>query len=140
MQKTWSEKKTDIQREWKLIDASEKSLGRLATEIACLIRGKRKPTFTSHTDGGDFVVVVNSDKVRLTGNKWKDKKYYTHSRFIGSTKEFSARDKKTEDIISIAVKGMLPKNKTRDTQMKRLKIYSGSEHKHEAQKLQTYTF
>lgn len=140
MQKTWSQKKSEIKREWKLIDASGRSVGRLASEAAKLIRGKHKPEFTPHMDGGDFVVVINSDKARLTGNKWQDKKYYTHSRFVGSLREFSAKDKKIEDIITLAVKGMLPKNKTRDSQLKRLKVYSGSEHKHEAQKVQEHKF
>ena len=140
MQKTWTQKKSEIKREWNLIDATGRSVGRLATEVATLIRGKHRPEFTPHMDGGDFVVVINSDHVKFTGNKWEDKKYYTHSRFVGSLKEFSAKDKKKEDIISLAVKGMLPKNKTRDRQMKRLKIYAGSEHKHQAQKLKEHSF
>ena len=140
MQKTWSQKTSEINREWKLIDATEKSVGRLATEVATILRGKHKPEFTPHIDGGDFVVIINSDKVKFTGAKWEDKKYYTRSRFIGSIKEFSAKDKKTEDIVSLAVKGMLPKNRTRDAQMKRLKVYTGSEHKHEAQKLKEHSF
>ena len=140
MQKTWIQKKSEIKREWKLIDATGRSVGRLATEVATLIRGKHRPEFTPHVDGGDFVVVINSDQVKFTGSKWEDKKYYTHSRFVGSLKEFSAKDKKKTEIISLAVKGMLPKNKTRDNQMKRLKVYADSEHKHQAQKLKEHSF
>ena len=133
MQKTWNGKPTEVKREWKLIDASGKSLGRLASEAAQLLRGKHKPEFTPHVEGGDFVIIINSGKVALTGNKWTDKKYYRHSRYIGSLKERSAKDMKSEDLVKQAVRGMLPKNKLRQRMLKKLKVYKGADHNHEAQ-------
>ena len=139
MQKTWSEKPTEVKREWKLIDATGKPLGRLASEAAQLLRGKHKPEFTPHVEGGDFVIIINSEKVVLTGKKWTDKKYYRHSRYVGSLKERMAKDIKPEDLIKQAVNGMLPKNKLRQQMLKKLKVYKGAEHGHEAQNPKPYS-
>ncbi|MCY4512633.1 MAG: 50S ribosomal protein L13 [Bdellovibrionales bacterium] len=138
MQKTWSAKPAEVKQEWKLVDAAGKSLGRLASETAKLLRGKHKPEFTPHVEGGDFVIIVNSEKVVLTGKKWTDKKYYRHSRYIGSLKERSAKDIKPEDLIRQAVSGMLPKNKLRPRMLKKLKVYKGTEHDHQAQNPKPY--
>ncbi len=138
--KTWSQKSAEINPSWKLIDASGKSLGRLASEVAKLIRGKHLPIFTPHIKGGDFVVVINSEKVVLTGDKWKNKKYYRHSRYPGSLKEKSAKDMDKNDLIQLAVTGMLPKNKSRKWCLKKLKIYKDENHEHEAQKLEAHSF
>ncbi|PIU00680.1 MAG: 50S ribosomal protein L13 [Bdellovibrionales bacterium CG10_big_fil_rev_8_21_14_0_10_45_34] len=127
------------ERNWVLVDANSKKVGRLATQIAELLRGKNKPTFTSHVDNGDFVVVINCDKVELTGGKWDSKKYYRHSRFFGSMKETTAAEMLVKDpsfIIYDAVKGMLPKNKLSRHLLTKLKIYAGGEHPHVAQKPQ----
>ena len=133
MNKTWSQKSAEVNRQWKLIDAKGKPLGRLAGETARFLQGKHKPEFTPHIEGGDSVVIVNSDQVVLTGKKWTDKTYYSHSRHVGSLKEWKARDMTTEDLIKRAVRGMLPKNKLRKRMLKRLRIYRGSEHKQTAQ-------
>lgn len=133
MQKTWTGKLTEVKREWKLIDATGKSLGRLASEAARLLRGKHKPEFTPHIDGGDFVIIINSGKVTLTGRKWTEKKYYRHSRYIGSLKERRAKDMKKDELIKQAVRGMLPKNKLRQRMLKKLKVYTGADHNHQAQ-------
>ncbi len=135
--KTYSAKPSDITRQWFVIDASEAPLGRLSTKIAVLLTGKEKPSFTKHIDCGDFVVVINSDKLVVTGNKMQDKKYYRHSQYPGSLKEASLAEKMAKDstdVIVLAVKGMLPKNKLMDERLSRLKVYSGSDHKHDAQK------
>ena len=110
MSKTWVQKPLEIQRNWKLLDASGKSLGRLASVTAKLLMGKDKPQFTPHVMGGDFVIVTNSDKIKLTGKKWIQKTYYKHSRFVGSLKERKAKDIPTDELIRKAVQGMLPKN------------------------------
>lgn len=133
MQKTWTAKPAEVKREWKLIDATGQSLGRLASETARLLRGKHKPEFTPHVDGGDFVIIINSGKVTLTGKKWTEKKYYRHSRYIGSLKERQAKDMKPEELIKQAVRGMLPKNKLRQPMLKKLKVYKGPDHNHQAQ-------
>jgi len=135
--KTYSAKPSGITRQWFVIDASEAPLGRLSTKIAVLLTGKEKPSFTKHIDCGDFVVVINSDKLVVTGNKMQDKKYYRHSQYPGSLKEASLAEKMAKDstdVIVLAVKGMLPKNKLMDERLSRLKVYSGSDHKHDAQK------
>ena len=136
--KTYSQKPTEVERKWHLIDAAEApTLGRLSAKIATLLSGKNKATFTPHTDGGDFVVVVNAEKVKVTGNKEEDKMYYRHSGFPGGLKEASLkefREKNPAMIIEKAVYGMLPTNKLRDDRMKRLKVYAGAEHNHAAQK------
>ena len=134
--KTFSLKNTEVSRDWVLFDASGKILGRFATKIADKLRGKDKPTFTPHVDGGDFVIVINADKVKVTGNKAEQKKYYKHSLYPGGLKEKSFKEvlKSTpERIIENAVKGMLPKNKLGKSIIKKLKVYSGSEHPHESQ-------
>ncbi len=135
--KTYTARPEDITREWLVVDATDISLGRLATRIANLLRGKHKPVFTPHIDTGDFVVVVNADKVKLTGNKLEAKKYYRHSGYIGSLKavKYSRLMKeKPQFVVRKAVRGMLPHNRLGRAQLKKLKVYRGSEHKHEAQK------
>ena len=134
--KTYSLKKEEVDRNWFVVDATDKILGRMATKIADRIRGKDKPTFTPHVDGGDFVVVINADKVKVTGNKAEQKKYYKHSLYPGGLKEKSYKEvleSTPERIIENAVKGMLPKNKLGKSIIKKLKVYSGSEHPHESQ-------
>ena len=135
--KTYSLNKEDVTRNWFVLDASDKVLGRLATKIADRIRGKDKPSFTPHTDGGDYVIVVNAEKIRVTGNKLTDKKYYTHSLYPGGLKTRTFKDlveKNPEKIIKNAVKGMLPKNKLRKEIIKKLKVFKGPDHDHESQK------
>ena len=134
--KTFSLKNTEVARDWVVFDAADKVLGRFATKIADKLRGKDKPTFTPHVDGGDFVVVINADKVKVTGNKADQKKYYKHSLYPGGLKEKSFKEvleSSPERIIENAVKGMLPKNKLGKSIIKKLKVYSGSEHPHESQ-------
>ena len=135
--KTYSAKPSDVTRVWYVIDASEAPLGRVATKIATLLTGKGKPQFTHHIDTGDYVIVINTDKLVVTGNKLTGKKYFRHSGFPGGIKEASLADKMAKDsteVVLHAVRGMLPVNKLRDERLKRLKIYAGSEHNHEAQK------
>ena len=134
--KTQSFRKEDTQHKWVIVDATDKILGRLASKIADKLRGKDKPIFTPHVDCGDFVVVVNAEKIKVTGNKFEDKKYYTHSLYPGGLKTKTFKDMnatKPEKVIELAVKGMLPKNKLSNQIIKKLKIYAGSEHPHEAQ-------
>lgn len=134
--KTYYTPVNEIDRKWYVVDADSKTLGRFASEIARRLRGKHKPTFCNFQDNGDFIVVVNADKVHLTGKKWQDKKYYRHTGYIGGIKEQSAKEvlaKKPEELIRMAVKGMLPKNKLGRKQLKKLKIYAGSDHPHKAQ-------
>ena len=134
--KTFSLKNTEVVRDWVVFDASDKILGRFATKIADKLRGKDKPTFTPHVDGGDFVVVINADKVKVTGNKAEQKKYYKHSLYPGGLKEKSFQEvlnNNPERIIENAVRGMLPKNKLGKSMFKKLKVYRGSEHPHESQ-------
>ena len=134
--KTFVPKKNDIERKWWIVDAEGKTLGRLATRIATVLKGKHKPDFVNYLDTGDFVVVINAEKIRVTGNKESDKKYYSHSGFLGGIKETNVarvREKKPEEIIRHAVKGMLPKNSMGRKLLKKLKVYKGSEHPHKAQ-------
>ena len=134
--KTFSLKNTEVVRDWVIFDASDKVLGRFATKIADKLRGKDKPTFTPHVDGGDFVVVINAEKLKVTGNKAEQKKYYKHSLYPGGLKEKSYKEvleNNPERIIENAVKGMLPKNKLGKSMIKKLKVYSGSKHPHESQ-------
>jgi len=134
--KTTIAKKTDVNQNWYLIDAKDKIMGRLAPTIANKLRGKDKPIFSPHMDCGDHVIVINADKVKLTGNKLDDKKYYTHSGYPGAIKEKSAKqllEKKPTRMLELAVSGMLPKNKLRKIFMKKLKLYAGEEHPHTAQ-------
>ncbi|MDT8317205.1 MAG: 50S ribosomal protein L13 [bacterium] len=137
--KTYIPKSEEIERNWRLVDADGKVLGRIATEIADILRGKNKPVFTPHLDTGDFVVVVNAEKIKLTGNKMADKVYYHHTGFPGGIKGITAEkllEKEPVKLVSEAVKGMLPKNKLRKQFMGKLKVYSGSKHPHEAQQPQ----
>jgi large subunit ribosomal protein L13 len=137
--KTFSAKPETVKRDWFIVDANGKTLGRLATEIARRLRGKHKAEYTPHVDTGDYIVVVNAEKVRVTGNKASDKMYYNHSGFIGGLKSISFEkliDKKPELVIERAVKGMLPKNPLGRAMFRKLKVYAGSEHKHTAQQPQ----
>ena len=139
--KTLSLRKEDAQHDWFIVDASDKVLGRLATKLADRIRGKDKPTFTPHTDGGDYVVVINAEKIKVTGKKFDDKKYYTHSLYPGGLKTKVFKDlieTKPEYIIEEAVKGMLPKNKLGKQMFKKLKVYQGVDHPHESQQPQIW--
>lgn len=141
--RTFIPKKDDIEQKWWLVNAEGRILGRLATEVADLIRGKRKPQFTSHLDTGDFVVVVNAEKIKVTGRKLDQKKYYTHSLYPGGIKEESLKDllaRKPEEVIKKAVWGMVPKGKLGRALYKKLKVYRGPSHPHEAQNPQEYKF
>ncbi len=134
--KTYSTKPADIKREWHVINASDKILGRLATQVASLLMGKHKPTFVSHLDTGDFVVVINADKVRVTGNKAKQKLYYRHSGYPGGLKSVSLEKMMQTDptrVIEHAVRGMLPRNRLGARMFKKLKVYTGDKHPHPAQ-------
>ena len=134
--KTYSAKPGEITREWYLVDADGLTLGRLATVIADTLRGKRKPIFTPHVDTGDFVVVVNAEKIAVTGNKLDQKMYYRHSGFPGGIRSRTLReqlDRRPTEVLRSAVKGMLPKNKLARAQITKLKIYAGPEHPHESQ-------
>lgn len=134
--KSYMAKKHEVPRRWFVVDAQGKVLGRLASRIAMMLRGKNKPEFTPHADTGDFVVVVNVDQVKLTGKKLDQKIYYRHSGYTGGLKETSARQmmkKKPEEVLRHAVRGMLPKNSLGRQQLKKLKIYTGADHPHQAQ-------
>lgn len=134
--KSYMAKKFEVPRRWFVVDAQDKVLGRLASRIAMVLRGKNKPEFTPHMDTGDFVVVVNAGQVKLTGKKLDQKIYYRHSGYMGGLKETSARQmlkKKPQEVLRHAVRGMLPKNSLGRNQLKKLKIYTGAEHPHEAQ-------
>lgn len=138
--KTYIEKANKRNREWQIVDADGKTLGRLATKLAAILRGKNKPEFTPHADTGDFVVVVNASKVRMTGKKLTDKLYYRHSGYPGGLKSVSAEtlsSAKPGEILRKAVWGMLPKNKSQKKLIKRLKVYSGESHPHAAQNPKT---
>lgn len=133
---TVSAKPAEVRREWYLIDAADKTLGRLATEIARRLRGKHKPIYTPHVDTGDYLVVVNASKVRVTGNKFKDKIYYHHTGYIGHMKSASfekMQQKTPERIIEIAVKGMMPRGPLGRAMFKKLHVFAGPEHRHQAQ-------
>jgi large subunit ribosomal protein L13 len=135
--KTFVAKEVEVDKKWYLVDAASKVLGRLASQIAMRLRGKHKPIYTPHADTGDFIVVINAEKVSMTGGKLDQKVYYRHSGYIGGLKEVTAEKmlaKKPERVLRSAVKGMLPKTSLGRRQLKKLKIYSGSEHPHEAQK------
>jgi large subunit ribosomal protein L13 len=134
--KTISMRAQDVQRSWLIVDAENKTLGRLATEVARRLRGKHKPEYTPHVDTGDFVIVVNADKVTVTGKKTTDKMYYRHSGYPGGIKAISfehLREKHPERIIEKAVKGMLPRNPLGRAMFRKLKVYAGGEHPHSAQ-------
>jgi len=134
--KTYSAKPGEITREWYLVDAEGKTLGRLATQIADTLRGKRKPQFTPHVDTGDFVIVINAEKIQVTGNKLDQKRYYRHSGYPGGIRSRTLREqleRRPTEVLRVAVKGMLPKNRLARQQITKLKIYAGPEHPHEAQ-------
>ena len=134
--KTYSAKPETVKRDWYVVDADGKTLGRLASEIARRLRGKHKPVYTPHVDTGDYIVVVNAEKVRVTGNKEKGKVYYRHTGFIGGIKSITFEKliaKKPEMVIETAVKGMLPKNPLGRAMYRKLKVYAGPEHNHTAQ-------
>ena len=134
--KTYVANPNDRTRDWVLIDASGLTLGRLATQIAEILRGKRKPEYTPHVDTGDFVVIINAEKIAVTGNKREDKQYYRHSGYPGGLKSRTLEEqleRRPEEVIRIAVKGMLPKNRLARKQLTKLKVYAGTEHPHEAQ-------
>jgi large subunit ribosomal protein L13 len=135
--KTYVATPSDRERNWLLVDATGQTLGRLATQIANALRGKTKPQYTPHIDTGDFVVVINADKISVTGQKRTEKKYYRHSGYPGGLKERTLQemlDRRPEEVIRIAVKGMLPKNRIARKQLTKLKVYAGPEHPHTAQK------
>ncbi|MBJ80488.1 MAG: 50S ribosomal protein L13 [Myxococcales bacterium] len=137
--KTYSPKLSDISRQWHVVDADGKVLGRIATEIATILRGKNKPIYSPHMDTGDFVVVVNSDKVRLTGKKEDEKMYHHHTGWVGGIVSRSAKDMREKDstaMVKLAVKGMLPRGPLGRTMLSKLKVYAGAEHPHDAQKPQ----
>ena len=137
MKDTYMQKKEDVVRNWYVIDAKDVNLGRLATKAAHILRGKHKPTFTPHVDCGDFVIVVNADKINLTGNKLNDKIYYNHSGYTGGLRERTAKEMKEKypvEMIERAVKGMLPKGRLGRQMYKKLFVYAGEEHPHAAQK------
>jgi large subunit ribosomal protein L13 len=134
--KTISAKEEEIQRDWYVIDAQGQTLGRLATRTAAILRGKHKPLFTPHVDCGDYVIIVNAEKVHVTGQKMSQKKYYRHSGYPGGIKEISLRDqlqKFPERVLETAVRGMLPKNRLGRRMFKKLKVYPGPNHPHQAQ-------
>ena len=134
--KTFSAKNEEVKRDWYLIDASGKTLGRLATEIARRLKGKHKPEYTPHVDTGDYIIVVNAGKVTVTGNKMKDKVYQQHTGYMGNLKTITfekLRAKNPQRVIEIAVKGMLPKNPLGRAMFRKLKVYAGAEHQHAAQ-------
>ncbi len=136
---TISAKKTDIKRDWLLVDATDKTLGRLSTEIAIRLTGKHKPSYTPHVDTGDYVIVINAEKIKVTGKKLDDKMYFKHTGYIGNLKSENLRtklDSKPESVIELAVKGMLPKSKLGRAMIKKLKVTAGKNHNHDAQKPQ----
>ena len=135
-QTTYSAKPGEVARDWYLVDAEGKTLGRLATQIADTLRGKRKPQYTPHVDTGDFVIVVNAEKIAVTGNKLDQKRYYRHSGYPGGLKSRTLReqlDRRPTEVLRTAVRGMLPKNRLARQQITKLKVYAGPEHPHESQ-------
>jgi large subunit ribosomal protein L13 len=136
MRTTYMAKPNEVERKWYIIDATGKTLGRLASEAASIIRGKHKPEFTPHVDTGDFVIVINAEKIHLTGKKLQQKNYYSHSLYPGGLKVINAQDllnTKPERVVEFAIHGMLPKTRLGDGMKTKLKVYAGSEHPHEAQ-------
>ena len=135
--KTFMEKKENVDRKWYVVDAEGKTLGRLATKVATVLKGKHKATYTPHVDCGDYVIIVNAEKVKLTGNKLNDKMYYNHSGYVGGLRERNAKtmiENYPEEMIERAIKGMLPKGRLGRQMYKKLFVYAGPEHKQEAQK------
>ena len=141
--KTYMANPDKIERKWYVVDATDKTLGRLTSEIAKVLRGKNKPVYTPHIDTGDYVIVVNAEKIAVTGKKLDQKIYYNHSDYVGGMKETTLRemmDKKPEKVIELAVKGMLPKGPSGRSMIKKLHVYAGPEHDHQAQKPEVLTF
>ena len=141
--KSYMASPSDVERKWYVVDAEGKTLGRLASEIANVLRGKNKPIYTPHIDTGDYVIVVNAEKVVTTGKKLNQKIYYHHSDYVGGMKETTLKEmmaKKPEKVLELAVKGMLPKGPLGRSMIKKLHVYAGPEHKHEAQKPEVLTF
>ena len=141
--KTYMANPDKIERKWYVVDAEGQTLGRLAAEVAKVLRGKNKPEFTPHIDTGDNVIVINAEKIKVTGKKLDQKVYYHHSDYVGGMKETTLRemmDKKPEKVIELAVKGMLPKGPLGRTMIKKLHVYAGAEHAHQAQKPEVLTF
>ncbi|MBN2260259.1 MAG: 50S ribosomal protein L13 [Clostridiales bacterium] len=135
--KSYVAKPLEIERKWYVVDATDKTLGRMSTEIATILRGKHKPIYTPHVDTGDFVIVINAEKVKVTGNKENAKMYRWHTGYVGHLRERTYKEmqaKKPEEIIRLAVKGMLPKNSLGSQMFTKLKVYAGPEHNHAAQK------
>ena len=140
--KTFSAKADEVKRDWYLVDADGKTLGRLATEVASRLRGKHKPEYTPHVDTGDYIVIVNASKVAVTGNKYNDKMYHHHTGYPGGLKSFTFEkliDRAPERVLQRAVKGMLPRNPLGRAMFKKLKVYAGPSHPHDAQQPQTLT-
>ena len=136
MRKTYSAKAEEVERNWYVVDAEGRTLGRLATEVARILRGKHKPIYTPHVDTGDFVIIVNADKIRVTGKRLDQKMYYRHSGYMGGLKEISLRtmlDKHPERVLQLAVKGMMPKNPLGRKMYRKLKVYAAPDHPHAAQ-------
>ena len=141
--KSYIAKPAEVERKWYVIDAEDKTLGKIASEVASILRGKKKPIYTPHVDTGDYVIVINAEKVRVTGKKEEQKIYKSHSGYPGGLKETTLRElraKKPEEIIRHAVKGMMPKGKLGRQMFKKLKVYAGPEHDHAAQKPEVLTF
>ena len=141
--KTYMANPDKIERKWYVVDAEGQTLGRLAAEVAKVLRGKNKPEFTPHIDTGDNVIVINAEKIKVTGKKLDQKIYYNHSDYVGGMKETTLREmmaKKPEQVIELAVKGMLPKGPLGRTMIKKLHVYAGAEHAHQAQKPEVLTF
>jgi large subunit ribosomal protein L13 len=139
--KTIMANKNTVDHQWYVIDAAEQRLGRLSTEVASLLRGKHKPTYTPHVDGGDYVIIINADKIELTGNKWDQKTYYTHSHYPGGLRSMTARvmnAKFPERLVEKAIKGMLPKGTLGREMFKKCFVYAGDAHPHAAQKPTAY--
>ena len=143
MRTTFIAKTAEIERKWYVVDATDKTLGRPASEVASVLRGKKKPIYTPFLDTGDFVIVINADKVKVTGKKLDQKLYRKHSDYVGGFKETTLRtmmNKKPEEVFKLAVKGMLPKNALGRKMFKKLHVYTGAEHNHQAQKPETLEF
>ena len=141
--KTYMANPAKVEKKWYVVDAEGQTLGRLASEVAKVLRGKNKPVFTPHVDTGDYVIVINAEKIKVTGKKLDQKIYYSHSDYVGGMKETTLREmmnKKPEKVIELAVKGMLPKGPLGRQMIKKLHVYAGAEHGHEAQKPEVLTF
>ena len=143
MRTTFIAKAAEIERNWYVVDAADKTLGRIASEVASVLRGKHKPIYTPFLDTGDFVIIINADKIKVTGKKLDQKLYRKHSDYVGGFKETTLKvmmEKKPEEVLKLAIKGMLPKNSLGRKMFKKLFVYSGNEHNHEAQKPEVLEF